>query len=283
MKKYFGIAFLVAFISVGFMSCQRDSGIPGLSSVENTTLEETSDYPAAIDTYIAANYPNATIDEVELEDGNYEVELSDGTELLFDKDGNFIKVLDDDEEEEEEEEEGTEVTDYPAAIDTYVGTNYPNSSIEEVLLMDDGTYIVELDDDTELRFDADGNFIEVVEDDDEEEEEGEEVTDYPMMIDDYLNTNYPNDTIDEVRLLDDGNYIVELESDIVILFDANGNFIEIVEQPVTEYPPAIDTYVATNHPDATIEEVILLSNGNYEVELSDGTEITFDSSGNPLP
>lgn len=48
------------------------------------------DLPQAIWDYIAENYPDATIEEAELEDGEYEVELSNDVELCFDSQGNFI-------------------------------------------------------------------------------------------------------------------------------------------------------------------------------------------------
>jgi len=48
------------------------------------------DLPQAILDYISTNYPGIEIDEAEFEDGEYEIELKDGTELCFDQAGNFI-------------------------------------------------------------------------------------------------------------------------------------------------------------------------------------------------
>lgn len=50
----------------------------------------SANLPEAILTYLAANYPAATIREAEWEDGIYEIELSNGLELKFDQNGQFL-------------------------------------------------------------------------------------------------------------------------------------------------------------------------------------------------
>lgn len=50
----------------------------------------SSDLPQVILDYIAQNYPNASIEEVELEDGEYEIELSNDVDLCFDLQGNYL-------------------------------------------------------------------------------------------------------------------------------------------------------------------------------------------------
>lgn len=55
-----------------------------------------SELPVAILDYLSTNYPNIAIDEAELEDGIYEVELVNGLELEFDINGNFLSVEMDD-------------------------------------------------------------------------------------------------------------------------------------------------------------------------------------------
>ena len=56
----------------------------------------TSDLPQAILDYLNTNYPNIAIDEVEIDDGMYEVELINDLELYFDLNGNFLSVEYDD-------------------------------------------------------------------------------------------------------------------------------------------------------------------------------------------
>jgi hypothetical protein len=48
--------------------------------------------PAAITTYIATNYSNATITKAEMSATRYEVRLSTGIKLEFDLNGNFIQI-----------------------------------------------------------------------------------------------------------------------------------------------------------------------------------------------
>lgn len=47
--------------------------------------------PQNIKDYIAENYPGVSIDEAEIEDNEYEIELSNGTKLYFDLAGNFLR------------------------------------------------------------------------------------------------------------------------------------------------------------------------------------------------
>ena len=48
------------------------------------------DLPQSIRDYIETNYPNTTVYEAEFEDGKYEIELKDGTEICFDVNGGFL-------------------------------------------------------------------------------------------------------------------------------------------------------------------------------------------------
>lgn len=239
MKKYL-LFCLVSCLTLTFLtSCEKED-MDEMEYAETNQVSEArfsdtlvTEYPTAIDAYITQNYPNETIEEVYLLDnGNYEASLTNETELLFDANGQFIEEIIEDEMDEDEEDE-EEVTEWPAAIDDYITQNYPDAMIEKVELEDDGSYEVELDNGVEVYFDADGNFLEEEieddEDDDEMEEEDEEemeVTDYPSIIDDYITQNYPDATIEEIELEDDGSYEVELDNGVELYFDADGNFLK---------------------------------------------------------
>ncbi len=54
------------------------------------------------------------------------------------------------------------------------------------------------------------------------------------------------------------------------------------DDPVDDYPIAIDEYIATNYPHTYITEIELDDGEEYEVELCDGTELTFDLEGDFL-
>ena len=120
--------------------------LPETESMDTDSI--ITEWPAAIDDYLALNYPTDTIDEVDFEDGVYEIELMSGIELIFDEAGNFL----------EEVQEET-LTEWPTAIDEYITQNYPDAELEEIELEDE-EYEVELNDGTELLFDIDGNFLE---------------------------------------------------------------------------------------------------------------------------
>ncbi|TFG74231.1 MAG: hypothetical protein E4H26_08395, partial [Flavobacteriales bacterium] len=56
---------------------------------------DPSELPEMALNYLAETYPDLTILHAEIEDqGKYEVTLSDGTEVHFDADGNFISAED---------------------------------------------------------------------------------------------------------------------------------------------------------------------------------------------
>ena len=82
---------------------------------------------------------------------------------------------------------------------------------------------------------------EVYDDRDDREDDGEDTEVYddgydddmyvstinlPQAILDYLNTNYPNIGIDEVEI-EDGMYGIELDNDLELYFDLNGNFLSV--------------------------------------------------------
>lgn len=81
----------------------------------------------------------------------YEVILTDGTEVTFDRAGNWREV---------EVGRGREVPKYftPDALRSYVRKNHSSARIESVERKGSG-YEVELSDGTDLRFDASGTFL----------------------------------------------------------------------------------------------------------------------------
>lgn len=49
-------------------------------------------YPEAIDTYVAANYPNSFIEEMQRDARGYEVDLHNEVDLLFGTTGDFLGI-----------------------------------------------------------------------------------------------------------------------------------------------------------------------------------------------
>lgn len=174
------------------------------------------------------------------------------------------------------------VTDYPMAIDDYLTTNYPDTELLGVTT-DGVEYEAELAGGITLFFDLDGQFLMEELPEMEEEDTDSIITEWPTAIDDYLNLNYPGDSIDEIEF-EDGEYEVELLSGLEVTFDIDGNFLEEKMEEnaeVSEWPAAIDDYLTLNYPDALIEQVEL-DGDEYEVELDNGLEVIFDIDGNFL-
>ena len=137
---------------IQLVSCKKDSSIA------------IADLPAAIKTYVEANYPGYALEEAEQEtlctgESTYEVEIEQGDddelELTFDTDGNFLFS-----------ETEIPVAELPAAVINTIASNYAGFKTEEAdkLSMADGTtrYEVELEKgktEKEVLFDAEGGVI----------------------------------------------------------------------------------------------------------------------------
>lgn len=152
--------------------------------------------PAAIGEYVAANYPDATIQTAVSKRGGtvFAVELSDGTTLLFDAEGAYLRAcgegtggpghgpsdtlhqdsfphghghsdsLHQDSTHQMSCTSGTavELDSLPAAIGEYVASNYPDLTIASAVSKRNGAILaVELSDGVVLIFKADGTFVKV--------------------------------------------------------------------------------------------------------------------------
>ena len=144
-----------------------------------------------------------------------------------------------------------EVDTWPAAIDTYVETNYASTAIDYVEFREneDGTedYIVHLLDETILIFDSEGAFVSIgtEEDLDEDGDDG--------------------DSGDSDDSGDSG--------------DSENNGVALDE---SELPQAVIDYLAANHADASILNATMINSSTIKVVLSGGTVLFFDLDGNLL-
>ncbi|WP_300434318.1 PepSY-like domain-containing protein [Christiangramia sp.] len=183
----------------------------------------------------------------------------------------------------------------PQNILDYITDNYPGLTIIEAEIEDNQNYEITLSDDTELVFDSEGNFL--GEDTDEEDDFGDEeveVSELPQNILDFIAQNYPGVAIEEAELENNGNYEVELENDVELIFDGDGNFLgqaqdendddqgEDEDINPANLPQMILDYIGENYPDNTIIEAEVESDGSYEVTLNNGVELEFDADGNFL-
>ncbi len=226
--------FPVVAITMCLSSCSEDN--PRNEVIELNSIAffsdshvKTSTLPQPILTYISTNYPNVYIKEAEIEDnGNYEIELSNGLELVFDADGTFLGI--DDDNDNDFGDVHLSPSDLPQNILTFIATHFSQYSITEAEKENNGNYEVELNNGTELIFNSEGVFLGIGEDENEDEDEqGErdiDPSELPQNIKDYINANYPNNTIIEAEIEDDGGYEVTLNNGVELEFDAAGNFIK---------------------------------------------------------
>lgn len=182
----------------------------------------------------------------------------------------------------------------PQSILDYITVNYPGLTIVEAEIEDNQNFEIELSNDTELIFNAQGEFLGI---DDEENEFGDEEIDpavLPQNILDFISDNFPGQGIDEAELENNGNYEIELDNDIELIFDGEGNFLGQAkdenedeegedEEDINpaDLPQVIQDYITENYPDNIIIEAEV-DEDEYEVTLNNGVELEFDLEGNLL-
>lgn len=142
MKK-----FLIAIIAIFCMI--------GSAEANKFVKRDDSSLPAAAKATISKNF-KAKISLIKSErkyaaSGKFEVILTDGTEITFDKYGNWEDV---------EVPRGKSVPDYfvPKKVKDYVKKTHSGQKIEGIEIYNKG-YNVELSNDVEMKFDRDGNFL----------------------------------------------------------------------------------------------------------------------------
>lgn len=229
--KLLGITLLTAFI--GFSCSSDDDGDALTTEVDlNATATkadahvQTSSLPQPILDYVSTTYPDLTIRKAEIEDDDtYEITLSDETELIFDMQGNFLGIDDDD--VDDFGDENLNPSELPQNIQDFIAQYFPGVGIDEAERENNGNYEVELSNDVELIFNADGEFLGRGEDEDEDYDDDDEdidPADLPQAILDYIAENYPDQSIIEAEKEDDG-YEVTLNNGFELEFDSDGVFV----------------------------------------------------------
>jgi len=191
-----------------------------------------------------------------------------------------------------------ELSTVPAAILEYITNNHPDEVVEEAWLTNTGEYIVLLDDDTVLVFNASEQFIisfnlEAYSGSFEDDFEEVDSASLPKAILDYLLTNHAGIEIDLAGLnATEEEYVVVLESGVVLIFDLNGNLLdEFTEDDYDEYEEvdndslsqAIKDYLLTNYAGIAIDFAVFdTEEEEYIVYLDNGVIVIFDKDGNFL-
>ena len=126
-------------------------GISLASCSDNDEPVSSSDLPSIAKDFIIVNYPSASIVSVEKDKAEYDVRLSDGTKIEFNKNGDWLDV-------EAAPMKTVPTGFYPYKIDVYLQEYYQGLGINEITKVERG-YDVELSTGTELLFAHDGSFI----------------------------------------------------------------------------------------------------------------------------
>lgn len=107
--------------------------------------------PTKAQNFILQYFPDATMISAQKDKNKYEVVLSEGTCIEFDKDGEWLDV---------EAIYGNTVPSgfYPMSIDTHVNAYYNGAGINEIS-KEKGGYDVELTNGIELLFNSDGLYL----------------------------------------------------------------------------------------------------------------------------
>ncbi|WP_430613214.1 PepSY-like domain-containing protein [Flavobacterium sp. JP2137] len=138
----------VCLLSFTGVSCSSDD-----NNTTETTIP-TSDLPTPTKSFLDTYYLDATIIRIKMNirsvDEYYEVYLSNGTEIDFDQAGNWTEV--------DGNHQAIPTGFIHPSIVSYVATNYPTTAIESIDKKAYG-FDVDLLNNSELRFDLQGNFL----------------------------------------------------------------------------------------------------------------------------
>ena len=226
--------------------------------------------PQQITAYVATNFPNNHIDQIEKENYGWDIELDNDHEIKFDTNFNVISGGN------SNGSGGNNTSGYPE-INTFVETYFPQVSIRSA--RQDGNEIeVKLTDNTDIDFYLNFDWQSI--DCDESTVYGIVPTELvPTQISDYVTANFPNNHIDQIEKENYG-WDIELNNDHEIKFDQNFN---VISGGVpgggngggnTSNYPEINTFVDTYFPLTTI--LTARQDGiEIDVKLADGTDIDF--------
>lgn len=143
MKKTFRLLslLLISVMGLGFASCSDD----------DDEVIAGSELPSEAKAFVSEYFPSASIVSARKDKNEYEVTLSEGTRIEFDKKGVWQDV---------DAALGKTVPSgfYPASIDEYISATTEGIGINEISKEKRG-YDVELTGGIEMLFDYDGQFI----------------------------------------------------------------------------------------------------------------------------
>lgn len=190
------------------------------------------------------------------------------------------------------------VTDLPTEAQETLDDLYFETYTEKVLYADKLGYQVELSNLSKVFFDKNGDQLL----DRRRGRKGSgkpgcdrdstlDIASLPSSITSYITTNYPDVTIERAKLDRDGNFLVKVSGQLILVFDENGNFVEEAQFihrqrgskiDVADLPTVITDYIASNYASATIKVAFQKDKG-YAVGIFENDTrmmLLFDAEGN---
>lgn len=253
-----------------------------------------ADLPAEVTEFISTNFPQQTIvqavKDVDGLDVDYDIILSDGYALTFDKNKQVEDI--------ESTTPGMAVPSsalQPAVVE-YVNQHFAGLSIVEWQL-DDRKQEVKLNNGTELEFSRDGAFLRIEEmghavATPTEPKATDSITSATVAtnsdIEAFVKQHFAQSAIASIHPdTDNGQttYDVKLSTGEDLEFDQNFNLYEAQSAshtsalPASIVPQAIADYVKANYPNAFVVKWDK-DNRHQEVELNNGVDLEFDLNGN---
>lgn len=179
--------------------------------------------PEKISAYVAANYPNLFIVQIENEKTKYDIELSNGLDLVFTPQGDFVRI---DHDGNNHNEVVVNPSTLPATAKTFIDTHFPNATIrlvekQNTANANGSVYDVSLSNGFEIDFDVNGNWIDI-----DGNHQAIPTALIPEKIKTYVTANYPAQFITSID--NEKTYTeVELNNNVELVFDTQGNFLRI--------------------------------------------------------
>lgn len=171
----------------------------------------------------------------------------------------------------------------PQTARTFVDNHF--SDLEVWYVEKDGShYEVTFRNRLEVDFDSNGNWIKI------EANYNPIPASVLLLLDskivDYINKNYSTNTIEEIEKKYNGYIEVELNNDIELLFNSNGEYVSTTggfkptEEmiPYDNLPQVSKDFISTYFPNFSVR-IVEKDRDKYEVEFNDGTEIDFYLDG----
>jgi hypothetical protein len=233
-------------------SGDRDGGdhAGGNKCLRGDTLTIDS-LPQAAVTYLTDSFPGETIQTVVgKKGGKFAVELANGTVLIFDAEGNFLKECGSGSGPSGPhgphgphnphgpgngggciQGDTIDASNLPQAAVDYITGKYANETIQTVVVKASGKFAVELSNGEVLLFDAEGNFLKECGGHNGPGHNGPGLNtpvtfdQLPQAAQDYITAKYPGAAVEKAVQKANGNFMVLLDNHAKLLFDADGNVL----------------------------------------------------------